>query len=58
MAGGLADDDSAFQVFEELEREQILGDAVAALTPRCREMIRCFTRLPRYHTRKWPGGSP
>lgn len=40
LADGLANDDSAFQMFEELEREQILRDAVAVLTPRCREMIR------------------
>jgi RNA polymerase sigma factor (sigma-70 family) len=33
-------DGTADQEFEELEREQVLREAVAGLPPRCREMIR------------------
>ncbi len=40
LASGLAGEGTAFQIFEELEREQILRDAVAQLPPRCQEMIR------------------
>lgn len=40
LADGVAGGDSAFHILQELEREQILRDAVAVLPPRCREMIR------------------
>ncbi|HWQ52479.1 MAG TPA: sigma-70 family RNA polymerase sigma factor [Bryobacteraceae bacterium] len=40
MAGELAAEGTSLDMYEELEREQILRDAVRLLPPRCQEMIR------------------